>query len=747
MITKKMLLILMLLIFLSSISLAQRKVYDYGNLTAEDIEELRQKPNPCAEMKSRRMEGAIKQRFLNNAVLEDGNQADYDVLHYGIDISLNFGSQSIAGHVDYLLKSLVNGLNAVDLNLIDQLIVDSITVNGMNTIYNHSVDLLTITTPTTFDQGDEFAMAVYYHGQPYSGYGYTDGGMGFDVHGGYNICWTATEPWGSRNWWPCKDTPSDKADSIDIIIEYPSSYDLASNGVIVEEEDLGGGRKRTHYKSNYPIVTYLVAISCADFVIETKTWNYQDYSMPVYSYTLPNAYESREVFDTLTLTMLNHYSDAFGVYPFVEEKLANANCGVYGTMEHQTCSFHDPFAWYYDNVYLLIHENGHQWWGDMITCETFNHIWLNEGFTTWTEAIFYERQFGMAAYHQDMSFKKYLGGGTVYVEDVMTDVIFDGNLSYNKGSWVVHMLRGVLGDSTFFEAIHAWYGSEFQYGTATTEDLSAVVSNSVGMSMNWFFNQWIYGNAHPKYEISWMCEPDSTAGYNLYYFVEQAQQTGTYFKMPVKTTFVTTGGNFDTTLWNNGLFDGYTLWFPDSVTNVIFDPQEWILRTVSQIPFSMHIITRTVPDGEVGNPYFQRLEAAGGVPPYYWVMLGGDMPSGLVWEGDTLATISGVPIWPATYYFEVQVTDSDSPPKSEIWSYALIINEESQYVAGDADGSGAVDIADAVFIISYIFSGGPAPEPLQLGDADCSGAMDITDSVYLITYIFSGGPAPSEECW
>ena len=720
----------------------QRKSYDWGNLSDDEIEELRALPHPCAELKSRRHEAAVKRGLLNEGIRLDGNQADYDIRYYGIDIAIYFGSHSIDGHIDYQIRAVVDGLNAVDLNLHDQLVVDSVRVNDQNAAFSHYSHLLAITTPESFDQDEEFSMTVYYHGQPVSGYSYTEGGMGFMNHGGYDICWTATEPFSSRNWWPCKDYPSDKADSIDLYIEYPEAFDVAANGVLVSDVNIGGGRKRVHWKHNYPIVTYLVALTCADFVIETKTWDYDGYSMPVYSYTLPNAYESREVFDTLTIPMLNIYSDAFGVYPFVNEKLANANCGVYGTMEHQTCSFHDPFAWYYDNVYLLIHENGHQWWGDMITCRTFNHIWLNEGLTTWTEAIFYEGQFGMAAYHDRVQGYKYLGRGTIYVENVYTDVIFDGNLSYAKASWVPHMLRGVLGDSVFFKAIRDWYDSPFKYGTAITADFTWVISQNVGEDMSWFVNQWIYGEGHPDYEISWLCSPDTGAGFQLFYCIEQTQSGGTDFTMPIKTTFVTTVGALDTVIFNDSRIQVYSLWFADSVTNVIFDPEEWILRTVTTVPMTAHIATIYLADGIVGEPYWQDFQAIGGVPPYHWTFLGGDLPYGLSWEGDTVAVVSGIPTYPATFYFNLQMTDSDSPPYVETRGYSITVNEG--FVVGDADGDEIINISDVVYLINYIFGGGPVPEPMSSGDADCSGTVDVADVVFLIAYIFSGGPAP--EC-
>ncbi len=733
-----------IIIALFATASAQRKTYDYNNLTAAQIEEIKAQRLEFYRAEGARKDAGIKRHLLKESRSFNANQADYDVSYYGIHVSILFPTQSIKASIDYQLTSQVPGLNTVDLDLIQQLIVDSVKVNGLTSPFSHIGDVLSITTPTAMGTGQSFSMNVFYHGVPYSGYGYTDGGMGFMTNGGNLVCWTATEPFGSRNWWPCKDTPEDKADSIKLWIECPSNMTAATNGVLQSNTDLGNGRRVFYWKHNYPITTYLVAISVATFDITQKNWTYDGHTMPVVSYTFPNAFIYKQVFDTLTIPMLNIYSNAFGIYPFVGEKLANVNCGIYGTMEHQTCSFHDPFS-SYDPTYLLIHENAHQWWGDMITCKTFNHIWLNEGFGTYSESIFYEGSYGTSqAYFNHMQALKYLGGGTIYVENPATENIFDGNTTYNKGAWVVHMLRGVLGDSTFFSAIKDWTSSSFRYGSATTQDLSNSISNSVGSDMSWFFNQWIYGDGHPDYKISWQCRRDALAGgFKLEYAIEQAQ-SGQLFKMPIKTTFVTTGGNRDTTLWNNTWSQFYSISLPDSVTNVIFDQKEWILRTVARIPFTMHVATTTCPDAEIGQPYFQEFEAVGGVEPYHWSLFGGDLPSGMVFDGDTVGVLSGVPDYEATFYFTLSVHDSSIPAQERLFSYAITVTPPS-FICGDADANAIVTISDAVYLINYIFAGGPSPIGSS-GDPDCNSIVTISDAVFLINYIFAGGPAPCTAC-
>jgi aminopeptidase N len=732
-----------LIILASCVSVAQgqQKSYDYRNLSQEDIDSLKAAHHKFYTAESADRERAIKAQLLDRGTLADGNQADYDVRYYGITVKLNFTNGTIQANVRYKIRSGIAALNEVDLNLNDQLVVDSVRFGTAAAVFTHTADMLKITTPTPYTQNVEFDMAVYYHGTPA-----TEGtqGMIFGQVDGYTMCYTNCEPFGSRNWWPCKDYPFDKPDSVDIYIDYPSTYKVASNGVIVSDASSGSGRKLVHYKHNYPIATYLVAFTCADFVFGQQTWTYGSISMPVVIYTLPNGYWAKNSFETWMLPVLTHLSDKFGTYPFATEKAGAAQFGWGGAMEHQTCVFYLPS--FYDD-WVIAHENGHQWWGDMITCKTFNHIWLNEGFASYAEAVFFEADDNnsLTTYLNYMQTQKYLGAGTVYVENLETDPIFDNNLSYDKGSWIVHMLRGVLGDTTFFRVIHDYYNSQYKFGSLTTEDFSDFVSSRVGRDMYWFFHEWVYGDGHPDYEITWQCQRDtsSTGGFNLYYVIVQTQTGGTFFKMPMKTQFVKTGGTLDTTIWNEGQTQLLTLHFADSVTNIVVDPQQWILRTVTTVPFGMRAVTTIPPTGAVGSPYYWKLEAIGGVTPYHWTHLGGDLPYGLVFNGDTVGTVTGTPTYATTFYYNIQVTDSDSPSKSQTVDLTHVINKAvAQPICGDANADNHIDITDAVYLVTYIFGGGPAPTPTIRGDANCDYSIDIADAVFLVSYIFSGGSAP-----
>lgn len=730
------LLILIIGLSVSAAVLAAPKTYDYRNLSPSDIEELKSAHEAFYRAEAAGYQAEIRELLQQGMMRIDGNQADFDVRYYGIKVKLDFATSTIEGEVNCKIRSVVDALSHVDLNLHDQLVVDSVQFGGSDASLSHSNHLLSVTTPVSYSANQEFEMTVFYHGTPY--YDSNQRGMRFASVSGYPMCYTFCSPFGARYWWPCKDYPLDKPDSVDIVVNYPTAYKVASNGVVVDNIMLGDGRSLIHYKHNYPIATYLVCIACAEFVYGEQNWSYGSYSMPLVTYTLPNAGESKAAYETWVPQVLTHLSDRFGPYPFITEKQGSASFGWGGAMEHQTCIFYLPT--FYDS-WVIAHENGHQWFGDMISAKTFNHIWLKEGFASYSEALFFESYYdSLSTYLDYMQTQKYLGPGTVYVENLLTDDIFDPNLTYNKGSWVVHQLRGVLGDTTFFRVLREYYDSPYKFNSLTTEDLSAFVSARVGTDMSWFFNEWIYGEGHPDYQTSWICQPGVSGGFDVQLFIWQVQTGGTYFEMPIRSHFTTGAGGVDTVIWNQGREQLCTLHFADSVTDISFDPQEWILRTVTQVPFGVRILSLQPPDGTISRPYNWQLTAAGGTPPYSWARIGGDMPYGLNLNSD--GSITGTPTWVASYYYTLKVTDASAPPLTEIRSFVHII----RMLTGDVNGSNSINVSDVVFLISYIFSGGPAPNPMCSGDVDCSSFINISDVVYLMAYVFNGSPEPCAAC-
>jgi aminopeptidase N len=227
--------------------------------------------------------------------------------------------------------------------------------------------------------------------------------------------------------------------------------------------------------------------------------------------------------------------------------------------------------------YLMVHELAHQWWGDWVTCRDFRHLWLNEGFATYGEALWAEATSGLAAYRSEMTAARYFGAGTIIVPpDTTISRMFSSALTYNKASWVPHMLRHVMGDTLFFQALRE-YGRRHAYGTATTEDLRAVCEESCGRDLGAFFAEWIYGQYYPVYGYRWWSEP-AAGGYDVSVLIVQSQEWQTFW-MPVDVVVQATGGARTFVAWDSLPSQTFVLHVTEAPESVLIDPDEWILRT------------------------------------------------------------------------------------------------------------------------------------------------------------------------
>jgi hypothetical protein len=276
--------------------------------------------------------------------------------------------------------------------------------------------------------------------------------------------------------------------------------------------------------------------------------------------------------------MIGIYADMYGEYPFLDEKYGHAEFGWPGGMEHQTIT--SLGGW---TEYLIVHELAHQWWGDMITCSDFHHIWLNEGFATYSEALYTEQMYGEDAFHEYINDLRYLGDGTVYCPDLSDwGRIFDGGLSYYKGAWVLHMLRHVVGDDAFFEILQQYhYDPRYQYSSASTEDFRDICENVSGMDLHTFFDQWIYGEYYPIYEYDWTYEMIDD-GYIVNLNLLQ-KQSGTIFEMPVDVAVFEEGGTRENFVVQNDSAEQQFL-LPTSAKpeSLSIDPEGWILKISSK---------------------------------------------------------------------------------------------------------------------------------------------------------------------
>jgi hypothetical protein len=364
---------------------------------------------------------------------------------------------------------------------------------------------------------------------------------------------------------------------VDVRVTVPSNLIVASNGTLRSLTN-NGATDTYYWHEGYPISTYLVSVAIHPYTTFSHWYKYSPAdSMEVQYYVFPSHYGSVQATYALTVPMIELFASLFGEYPFLDEKYGHAEFTWGGGMEHQTIT--SLGGW---SEYLIAHELAHQWWGDMVTCDDFHHIWMNEGFATYSEALWSEFTYGMATYHQDMTAAKYFGAGTIYVPDTSNwGRIFHSGLSYNKGSWVLHMLRHVVGDTAFFDILQTYYAdSRYQYGTVTTEQFRDLCEDVSGMELDFFFHQWIYEEYYPTYSYSWNAAPNG-GFFDIDLTISQLQ-TNHIFTMPIDVKIQTVFGDTTLVVWDSLATQQFVLTVADEPTGLELDPDEWILRSIQE---------------------------------------------------------------------------------------------------------------------------------------------------------------------
>jgi aminopeptidase N len=312
--------------------------------------------------------------------------------------------------------------------------------------------------------------------------------------------------------------------------------------------------------------------------------------MPVVHYLYPETY-AKNLFSDLdkTVDMLKVYTEKFGPYPFLNEKYGHAEFGWSGGMEHQTVS---SMGYFYENI--VSHELGHQWFGDKVTCADWQNIWLNEGFATYSESVFYESFYGREKYNEDIAAKMETAKtatGSIYVQNISNlNSLFDYSRSYAKGCIVLHMLRGIVGDENFFNILRAYLVEPgIAYNVAVTEDFQAVAERVSGMNLNYFFDEWIHGENYPKYNILWNKNLLKNGLYYVTGSIEQESNTyPAYFSMPVRLNFQFSKADTLVSIFNNSQSQYFEYYFKNEPLNLFFDSENNILKDVSVMDFSLY---------------------------------------------------------------------------------------------------------------------------------------------------------------
>lgn len=495
----------------------------------------------------------------------------YNVNSYTLDLQIDPRVDSIKGSVNVFFTVSVDSLNQFQLLLSDSMQVDSVVYHSKSISFTHSSRIITASLDTFIIKDNTESIEVFYRGSP------KPGGLGTfqqdTIPGGDQMIWTLSQPYGASEWWPCKDGLSDKVDSIEIKVTTPLAYRVAANGLRIGLDTINTNH-RYHYKSNYSIATYLIAVAVGNYQFFEEKYAIGNDSLLIEHFLFPN--ETLQQSNDPLQAWIILFDSLFGEYPFMNEKYGHASFTRGGGMEHQTMSFMGGYG-----GELIAHELAHQWFGNKITCSSWQDLWLNEGFATYLTGLTYE----FNSVHDSIYWPVVLRlwkkdvfqfpNEALFREDT-TDVsdLFNP-VVYQKGASFLHMLRWVCGDSAFFKGIQNYISDPaLIYGYANTNDLKAHLESSSGKNLDEFFKDWFYGKGFPIYTSTWS---QSNGNFNLTIEQTPSNPSVYFFNMPLP--YQIHSGNWDSTIVFHPRFSGenFSVNLNRAVDSITFDPEGWIL--------------------------------------------------------------------------------------------------------------------------------------------------------------------------
>ncbi|MBL8996505.1 MAG: M1 family metallopeptidase [Gemmatimonadetes bacterium] len=508
-----------------------------------------------------------------------------DALNYSFRLELSDTTDAIAGEVALDLRFLSAGVRAVRLDLINAtatsggkgMRVAAVTVDGAAVPYTHADDVLLVPLAHAPVVQQRVRVVVRYAGTPATGLI-----IGRNKHGDRTF-FSDNWPNRARHWLPTIDHPYDKATS-EFIITAPSHYQVVSNGLQVESTDLPGDRRRTHWRNSVPIASWLYVLGVARFAMQrVDTFE----GKPIETWVYPQDRDAGFAdFATPTKDVLGFYTDFVG--PFAYERLANIQASsVAGGMESASAIlYHESSVTGTRSVRwrnVVIHEIAHQWFGNAVTEYDWDDIWLSEGFATYFTLLYIEHAYGRDEFVRGLeasrrtvkTFAAANPGYTIIHRNLSRMEDVTSSHTYQKGSWVLHMLRGVVGAEAFRGGIRTYYQRHFN-GNATTADFRRAMEEASGRDLGWFFDQWLYKPGDLKVAGRWTYDARAK---QVRIALDQVQTDGSLFTMPLEIAVHITGQPLPTIhrVQLNAKANVFMIDVQSEPAEVRLDPNLWVL--------------------------------------------------------------------------------------------------------------------------------------------------------------------------
>ncbi len=511
------------------------------------------------------------QKVLSSNAVNNTNVI-YDRLEFWVDPAVRY----ITGKVTttFIADST---LNFIELNLTDSLHTDSVLYHGQITSFVHNNDILRISFGQNIATSATDSVTIFYQGAPDSS------GFGSFIqttHDSVPGIWTLSEPYGASDWWPCKQNLGDKIDSVDILITCPGQYKAASNGLLTETTS-SHGNTTYHWRHRYPIATYLVCMAVTNYQVFSNQAVFNNDTLNIVNYVYPESFAADTPQAWLTVAAMQLYDSLVGLYPFSKEKYGQVQFGWGGGMEHQTMTFMHDYGFE-----LVVHELAHHWFGDKVTCDSWQDIWLNEGFAVFFTAVSYQH---IAPYWYPSFLQECINSaaqqphGSVWCDDTTSvSRIFNVQLTYRKAGMVLHQLNWMLGDSVFYTGLRGYLTDTGNaYGFGNVASLQHHLEAACGHNLGSYFSQYVYGRGVPSFQIQW--SQDFSKHISLTINQTPTDSSVSFFNIPVPVLF--RGNGTDTLMVFNPAANSqtYTFDLPFLADTLVFDPNYDILSASNAI--------------------------------------------------------------------------------------------------------------------------------------------------------------------
>lgn len=556
-------------------------IYSYSEATSQDYKNYLFPENTTIH-ESKQINCSNNYKYLknhNNIQAAAYYKRPYNILSYDIYVDW-FNTMMATG--EQIQDRTWNGINIIKMVLdsanmtyieldAEALVMDSIQENGMflQTVPQpNSSNILQIPLNGNHSLGDTITMKIYYTYNNLTNVGFYS--YPLESTSVARLAYTFCEPLDARAWLPCNDYPYDKA-YVSTTIKVPLNYIAASNGLIIKADttidmsDSNGSYVVYHWKCQYPMATYLIAISVSKFKY-FNDWYHKvsspSDSIPVeyfvwdidYNGANGNPNNAVSAFSRVP-EMMKCFSQYYIEYPYEKYGMVPLEPFNMGGMEHQTITSINRSWLQGTESSGIAHELSHQWLGDLITCATFNDIWINEGGASWSESIWYEYKYGTPNGWQYMNYfaQNYIyGGGGLNLPPIyglpITDA-FNYYLTYAKSAWIYHMLRTMLGDTLYFNTLRGLLNT-YKFNSLTTDQFRDYFKSQISnppVSFDTYFDQWIYQAGHPVYNITTTATYAGSQNYEINLQLDQVQsgiKVPNVFVVPVQVLFYGDSGTY-----------------------------------------------------------------------------------------------------------------------------------------------------------------------------------------------------------